>query len=143
MEFVLDITIARASADDVDAVLEVVQDATRRMQEKGLSQWRLYLTDAGIDRVRRRLAGASGEEVYLVRRTRDGRPIGAVSIEWSDREYWSDRGEDGLAGYVHMLCVHRRARGIRLGERLVRFVEQLIASRGRSLARLDCWAASP
>src|SRR5688572_27176884 len=143
MKNVLDITMTRASSRDLDSVLDVVQDATRRMQEKGIAQWRLYLTDAGVERVRRRVAGASGEEVYIARRAEDDRPVGAVSIEWSDREYWSDRGDDGLAGYVHMLCVHRLARGTGLGGEILRWAEQLIASRGRSFARLDCWAASP
>jgi hypothetical protein len=41
-----------------------------------------------------------------------------------------------------MLAVHRLARGTGLGERIVRWSEQLIASRGRRFARLDCWAAS-
>jgi GNAT superfamily N-acetyltransferase len=143
MKNALDITMVRASAEDFDAVLEVVQDATRRMQENGLTHWRLYLTDAGVRQVQRRVAGAAGEEVYLARRADDGRAVGAVSIEWSDREYWSDRGDDGLAGYVHMLCVHRLARGTGLGEQILQWAEQLITSRGRALARLDCWAASP
>jgi protein-tyrosine phosphatase len=139
----LDITMTRALPEDFDAVLEVVQDSTRRMQENGLTQWRLYLTDAGVARVRRRVEGAAGEEVYLVHSATHDRPIGAVSIEWSDREYWAERGDDGLAGYIHMLCVHRIARGTGLGERIVRRAEELIASRGRTFARIDCWAASP
>ena len=137
-----DATMRRATAAETDAVLEVVRDASLRMQEKGLAQWRLYLTDAGAQRVRRRVAGAGGEEVYLARRVTDDGAVGVVSIEWSDREYWGDRGADGLAGYIHMLAVHRLARGTGLGERMVRWSELLIRTRGRSLARLDCWAAS-
>ncbi len=137
-----DVTMRRATAAATDTVLDVVRDATLRMQEKGLAQWRLYLTDAGTQRVRRRVAGAGGEEVYVATRDTDGRAVGVVSIEWSDREYWGDRGADGLAGYIHMLAVHRLARGTRLGERIVQWSERLIRTRGRSLARLDCWAAS-
>ena len=135
-------TMRRATLGDFDAVLEVVQDSTRRMQEKGLQQWKLYLTDAGVQRVRTRVAGASGQDVYLARRDADDRAVGAVSIEWADREYWGARGIDGRAGYIHMLAIHRLARGLGLGERIVRWAEQLIAARGRRFARLDCWAAS-
>jgi predicted N-acetyltransferase YhbS len=41
-----------------------------------------------------------------------------------------------------MLAVHRLARGTRLGERMVRWSEQLVRARGRALVRVDCWAAS-
>ena len=132
----------RATPGDFDAVLEVVRDSSRRMQEKGLSQWKLYLTDVGVERVRTRVGGASGQEVYLARRDAGDRAVGAVSIEWADREYWGARGIDGRAGYIHMLAVHRLARGTGLGERIVRWAEQLIVVRGRRFARLDCWAAS-
>ena len=141
MKKALDITMTRALPEDVREVLDVVQDSTRRMQEKGITQWRLYLTDAGVARVRRRVMGEAGEEVYLARSEIHDRPVGAVSVEWSDREYWSERGEDGLAGYIHMLCVHRDARGNELGERIMHWAEELVASRGRTYARLDCWAA--
>lgn len=136
------VAMRRATTTDIDTVLDVVRDASLRMQEKGLAQWRLYLTDAGTQRAHRRITGAGGEEVYLTTRDVDGHAVGVVSLEWSDREYWADRGDDDLAGYIHMLAVHRLARGTRLGERIVRWSEQLIRSRGRSLARLDCWAAS-
>lgn len=142
MKNALDITMRRASTADFAAVLDVVQDSTRRMQEKGISQWRLYLTEAGVARVRRRVEGAAGEEVYLARGEAHARPVGAVSVEWIDHEYWAERGQDGLAGYIHMLCVHRVARGTGIGERIMRWAEELIASRGRTFARLDCWAAS-
>jgi GNAT superfamily N-acetyltransferase len=137
-----DFTARRATLGDLDAVLHVVQDSTRRMQAKGLSQWKLYLTEAGVQRIRRRVEGASGEEVHLITRPGDDDAVGVVSIEWSDHEYWGDRGNDGLAGYIHMLAVHRLARGTRLGERIVAWAERLIHSRGRSLSRLDCWAGS-
>ena len=136
-------TAHRATLADLDAVLVVVQDSTRRMQEKGLSQWRLYLTDAGEPRIRRRVEGAASEEVYLFKRPSDDHAVGVVSIEWTDHEYWGDRGVDDLAGYIHMLAVHRLARGTCLGERIVAWAERLVASRGRPLARLDCWAGSP
>ena len=114
--------------------------------------WRLYLTDEGFQQVQRRVIGASGEEVYLVFRHGDDgddddddhrQPIGTFAIEWADREIWGEaRGGDDCAGYVHMLAVHRTARGTGLGERMVRFAEQRIAERGREFFRLDCWRRS-
>jgi ribosomal protein S18 acetylase RimI-like enzyme len=134
-------TIRRAGVEDFQTVLAVVHDATRRVQEKGFAQWRLYLTDRGIASVQARIASANGEEVYLVERA--GRAIGCVSLEWQDQEYWAERGLDGKAGYTHMLAVHRDAKREGLGEKMMAWVERAIAARGREFSRLDCWAGSP
>jgi len=137
------LVVRRATTDDLDQVLAVVHEATRRVEEKGFNMWRLYLTDEGLGQIRRRLAGAGGEEMYLVVRETDAQPLGAFAVEWSDREIWGDaRGGDGRAGYVHTLSVHRRARGTALGERMMKLAEQIIAARGRDLFRLDCWRRS-
>jgi ribosomal protein S18 acetylase RimI-like enzyme len=135
------VSLRRATPADLATVLEVVQDAARWVQvEKRVPQWRLYLSDAGIADVKRYFAGAGGEEVYLARRA--GRPVGALAVTWSDPQVWDELGADGLAGYLHMLNVHRAARGTRLGERMMAWAERLIAARGRALARLDCRAGS-
>lgn len=134
-------TVRRASLDDFDTVLRVVHDATRRVQELGFPQWRLYLTEPGIRSVRDRVVSAHGEEVMLVERA--GQAIGTFSVEWRDEEYWAERGSDGRAGYTHMLAVHRDAKGDRLGEAMMAWIERYIAARGREFSRLDCWAGSP
>src|SRR5436309_11476513 len=134
-------TIRRASAADFDAVLAVVHDATRRVQELGYAQWRLYLTDEGTRQVRNAVESVNGAEVYLAER--DGRAVGTFRIQWSDRDCWGDRGEDGTAGYVHMLAVQREARHEGLGERMLACAERMIAGRGREFCRLDCWCRSP
>jgi protein-tyrosine phosphatase len=134
-------TLRRAGPGDAQAVTAIVQDAARWLQEvKGLRQWRLYLTEEGVRSVSARLAGDGGAEAYLA--LRDGTPAGAFAIQWSDAECWGGRGEDGRAGYVHMLSVAPDFHGLRLGERMLRWAEQRIASNGRPFARLDCWAGS-
>ena len=138
-----DIELRRATPDDLARVTAVVHDATRRMQEKGFHMWRLYLTEVGAAQIRRRVFGDGGAAAYLATRRADGCDVGVFGLEWSDPEIWGDvRGNDGRAGYVHMLAVHRIARGTGLGERLLRHAESLIAARGRPLFRLDCWRGS-
>jgi ribosomal protein S18 acetylase RimI-like enzyme len=135
--------VRRATLADLDRVLAVVHDATRRVQERGFDNWRLYLTDEGLAQVRRRLDGVGGAEVYLAVRTSDDHPLGAFAVEWSDCEIWGEaRGNDGRAGYVHMLSVHRVARGTAMGERMLSAAENIIAARGREFFRLDCWRRS-
>jgi ribosomal protein S18 acetylase RimI-like enzyme len=134
-------TIRRATAADFDAVLAVVHDATRRVQEKGFPQWKLYLTDAGVGQVRDAVSGVNGTEVYLAER--DGKPVGTFRIQWSDGDCWADVGHDGRAGYIHMLAIHRVAKGEALGERMLAWAERRVAQAGREFARLDCWCRSP
>jgi ribosomal protein S18 acetylase RimI-like enzyme len=138
------VVIRRATPDDFGRVLAIVQDAARYLQDvKGMTMWRLYLTDEGVAHVRSRVNGDVGTEVYLAVRDDDpNSPLGAFSLQWSDPEIWGEQGDDGLAGYVHMLNVHRSARGTQLGSRLLRFAEGVIAERGRGWFRLDCWRGS-
>ena len=133
-------TLRRASVDDAETVLAIVQGAARWVQDvKGVPQWRLYLTEPGIRSVHARLAGEGGAQVYLA--LRGGIPAGAFVIQWADRECWGHRGDDGLAGYIHMLSVAPAFHGLKLGERMVRWAERHIATL-RPLARLDCWSRS-
>src|SRR6185369_3267866 len=127
--------IRRAGAADFEVVLAVVRDAARRVQDIGLSQWRLYLTDAGIVQVRSAVDGVDGMEVYLAER--DRRAVGTFRVQWRDRDCWGERGDDGQAGYVHMLAVHRDARREGLGAKMLAWAERLIARRGRPFCRLD------
>jgi len=134
-------TIRRAGVADFEAVLAVVHDATRRVQEKGYPQWRLYLTDEGFAQVRDAVDGVNDTEVYLAER--DGRAVGTFRVQWSDHDCWGATGTDGAAGYVHMLAIHRVAKGEALGERMLAWAERRIAQNGRDFARLDCWNKSP
>ena len=134
-------TLRRADADDFDAVLAVVHDATQRVQEKGYPQWKLYLSDEGIAQVRNAVDGVDSTEVYLAERGECA--VGTFRVQWVDRDCWADAGEDGRAGYVHILAVHRTAKGEALGERMLAWAERHIARRGRDFCRLDCWGRSP
>jgi ribosomal protein S18 acetylase RimI-like enzyme len=133
------ITVRRATIDDLDRVRAVVQDATRRVLEKGITEWRLYLTQKGEARILARVRGDNGAETYLARRTSDGGDVGVYTLQWHDAKHWGDRlGNDGQAGYLNMLNVHRTAAGTGLGQQLLRHAESLIASAGRSFLRLYC-----
>ena len=137
-----DETLRRAAPADAQAVVDLVQATARWVQDaKGLRNWRLYLTDAGVRSIQSRIDGEGGAEVYLA--LRGGAPAGAFSIQWADPECWGPRGEDGRAGYVHMLSVGPTFHGLGLGQRMLRWAEGRIASNGRPFARLDCWSRSP
>jgi ribosomal protein S18 acetylase RimI-like enzyme len=135
-------TLRRAGPDNAPVVIDLVQATARWVQDViGVRQWRLYLTEPGVRSIHARLDGENAAEAYLV--TRQGQPAGAFAVHWSDRDCWGQRGEDGQAGYVHMLSVGPAFHGLRLGERMLGWAERHIASKDRLYTRLDCWAGSP
>jgi ribosomal protein S18 acetylase RimI-like enzyme len=131
--------ISRASAADASLVIAVIEDAARWLMSRGIAQWQWFLTPAGHDLVNRRIAM---HEVYLVHAGATGPndAIATVTVQWSDRDFWLDRGDDGTAGYVHGLAVRRAHAGLGWGEQLIDHAADRCRQRGRSLLRLDCMA---
>ena len=136
------IFIRRAPPADLDRVRAVIHDAARRVQEKGFT-WGLYFSEKGEAKILARVRGDGGAETYLATRTSDGQDVGVYALLWHDVKHFGDAlGNDGQAGYIEMLNVHRTARGTGLGPRLLRHAESVIAASGRSMIRLYCWEGS-
>ncbi len=122
--------IRAASATDLPAIHRLVQEAARWMVARGIEQWQpdAFLTRRVDD------VFARGETLVAYA---DGVLLGSVSLTWEDRFGWGEDGDDGRAGYVHLLV------GRGYGRRLLAGAEQLMTARGRALSRLDCVLANP
>lgn len=121
--------IARAQLDDLEAVLEILEEARQWLIQRGIpEQWPRpgpRVVFAGrIDR----------GELYLARRI-DG-PVGTFSLLCYDPHIWGDVPDD--AGYVHGLAVRRSAAGGGIGAGLLGAAARLVARTGRPYLRLDC-----
>lgn len=125
-----DYRIVVASVEDVDTVLSLRDEAATWMVEHGINQWSPGELPRGM--IEDRVAEGS---VFLVR-ARYGKPVGTVTVLWSDELIWGQRPPD--AAYVHMLVVAEGLRGTGLGPALLAWVEARAAERGRRFARLDC-----
>ncbi len=80
------------------------------------------------------------EEFYLGKR--EGEPVATIMIQWSDPMVWGEKGNDGLAGYIHAFAIRRAIGGRRVGERVLEWAVEQIRARGRRYARLDCVASN-
>lgn len=131
--------IGRAGVDDYDLVYSVMDDARRWLKEiRGLDQWNWLTTDKAKSGILRRI---SEFEVYMVL---DGdRPVATGTLQYADVEFWAERGQDGLAGYIHGLAVARCASGKGVGSSLIRWAEARFVENEKFLARLDCMEANP
>lgn len=121
--------IRPATAADLAEVHRLTQDAARWMVARGIEQWQ------PDDFLARRVDDVFAHSDTLVAHV-GGLVVGSVSIEWEDALGWGEEGEDGRAGYIHVLV------GPGYGRLLLDAAEGLIAARGRTLSRLDCVIAS-
>jgi len=127
------LTIQSATPAETDIVIDILVDAVRWLESRGLPTWSPDgLADTMPNAVRR-------GEVYLARI--DERPVGTVSIQWADPVYWGQRPDN--AGYIHKLAIMRAAAGQQIGAQLLAWSEQMIVARDLPFARLDCHAANP
>src|SRR5690606_15291946 len=117
---------------DVDDALEVFRDACERLNAMGVRQWPEYPS-------RQLLEESVNRRELHVCRINDV-PAAIFRLLWSDEETWGP--DDGLAGYVHMLAVHRRFSGTGCGKRVLFLAEQPILHAGRTKFRLDCVSSS-
>ncbi|HVO42811.1 MAG TPA: GNAT family N-acetyltransferase [Aggregatilineales bacterium] len=125
--------VVRADICDSDTVVGILTDAARWLMARDLPTWKPETLPRVI------LPAIERGEVYLA--TCGGRPVATVSLQWVDLLFWGERPDD--AGYLHKLAVLRSAAGQRIGERLVRWVEDAVIERSRRYVRLDCHAGNP
>jgi ribosomal protein S18 acetylase RimI-like enzyme len=135
------LTISRAGLADYEAVMGILREAADWLLASGNPQWhsgwKHWQDDIG-ERVLR--DSLEHHEVYLARR--DALPVGTLRIHWNDAETWGKRGDDGSAGYIHAVAITRSVAGMRVGERLLEWAVETIATRGRRFARLDAMASN-
>jgi protein-tyrosine phosphatase len=127
------LSIRLASPAEARLALAILTDATLWLRSRGLPTWNPAQLPAAIAGV------AERGELYLGWMA--DRPVGTVSIQWTDVLYWGEQPDD--AGYIHKLAVARFASGQQIGAALLRWAEGYIALQGRTFARLDCQATNP
>jgi ribosomal protein S18 acetylase RimI-like enzyme len=135
------IEIRQATAEDLDAAVELQDEAIRWLGSKGLEQWQPSARGSRHtpDLLRRNI-GKSIErgECYMVF---DGNePVGTITIDtFADPEFWTtdDKPEDAL--YVHRMVVRRTHAGTGIGEQMLEFALALAFERGKHWLRLDAW----
>jgi GNAT superfamily N-acetyltransferase len=108
----------------VDAVADILAEASTWLQAKGIAQWPARFPAEFLLGCTRR------GELYVA--TDAGAVVGTVTLQWSDPPFWGDRDD---AGFVHRLAVRRSQAG--LGRAVLAWVEGQVAQRGRLFVCLD------
>lgn len=123
------VEILRATAQDMEILYGILNEAARWIHQRGIDQWQYPFNRERIEKA------LAEHEVYLARQ--DGEPVGTLTLQWADTPFWGDWPDD--AGYVHLLASLRKG----VGRRLLAWAETETVRRGRTLLRLDCVATNP
>ncbi len=123
--------IRHVKKSDADTLLSLLEDARKFKLSLGDNAWgdEPYTPEEVTLRVE------SGS-CYLVEV--NDIPAGSVVLRWEDKPAWGDKGNDGLAGYIHGLIVHSDFRGQQLGPKIIGWAADQIRENGRKYVRLDC-----
>ena len=129
------LTIARATPDDVDAMVALNATAAEWARARGFDPGEPPLPLEMI--MRRRVERG---EAYLARLA--GTPVGMLSLHWDDPATWGEL-DTGDALYVHGLMVSREHAGLGIGVALLDWAGTVAAEAGKTYLRLDCRADNP
>jgi 8-oxo-dGTP diphosphatase len=128
--------LTRATSRDADAYIDLLEDAARWMDARGIEQWRPGSMRAQRDAF---AAAQAAGDLYVVR---DGEAVvGGVALRSQPDPSWDDRPERS-AWYLGKLVVARDRVGGALGERILAEAERIAAARGATWLRLDCVASN-
>jgi protein-tyrosine phosphatase len=123
--------VVEAADSDIDALLNLRDDAARWLLARGIDQWQPGEIPYSWER---------GGDYFVFVLWRGEERVGTVTILWDDPVIWGEQPVP--AGYVHNLIVARPFGGQGVGLGLLQWAEDYVAQSGRSLARLDCGARS-
>jgi GNAT superfamily N-acetyltransferase len=122
------VKVRPATDDDVTAVAAMLDEATAFVRTKGRDQWPVPYPQRKL-----RAAVADGT-LYVVEV--DGEPAATFTLLLDDPKFWGKRPPDAV--YLHKLAVRRAFAGHGLGARIVEWIADEAARRGRTFIRLDC-----
>ncbi len=128
--------VALATPADLDAVIDLLEEAAEWLASKGIDQW-------PIGSFRRSAAFVASAldrgEVYVGYLGKD--LIGTLRLAPDDTDVWPEAKGDAL--YVHSLTVRRSFAGRGLGRQLLQWAEDKALATGVEWLRLDCVAGNP
>jgi 8-oxo-dGTP diphosphatase len=125
-----------ATAIEVDAFVDLLEDAAEWMRGRGIDQWR-----PGSLRVQRAAFVAAQARGELLVLEQSGTLIGGALLRSEPDPIWADLpAPDAL--YVSKLVVARNAVGGSVGARILEDLEAVARDRGAKWLRLDCVASN-
>ncbi len=132
-----EMTIRQAVSSEEGIVLALMLEASQWLNKKGIDQWQNIQEPKTQEVIRRRANNGSALIATI-----NGEVVGTITILWVDTYAWDEKGEDGLAGYIHGFAISRRFAGKNIGKEILNWAVATIHAQ-RPIVRLDCKAENP
>jgi GNAT superfamily N-acetyltransferase len=126
-------SIRQADHEDIERVAQVLSEAARWLEQRGMSMWR------ADELLRSRIAADVDAELFFIAEC-DGEAAGVVKFQLEDVLFWPDVPQ-GESAFVHRLAVQRRFAGGGISSALMSWAVERAQSLGREYLRLDCEAS--
>lgn len=136
----LPLTLRRATADDLQVVLALIEEAAQWLPAKGTDQWSKPWPDEQ-KRNARVLDDLEAKKTWLAV---DGTTIAAtITVDPVDTGIWPAEQRREPAVYLRRLIVDRRYSGLQIGARLLDWAGHFAASKHRAAwIRIDVWTTN-
>ena len=123
------IRVRTAGPGDLDRLVEILEEAARRMHAYGNAHgWPVPFPAAMIE-------GPLAQGcTHLVARP-DGTDVATVTLLWDDPKFWGP--QPPVAGYIHRLAVRTAHAGAHYGQAILAWADAEVRRRGRTILRLD------
>jgi len=129
----MEIHIAPARPYETQDVAEVLQEAGRWLEQKGIPLWsQQEVAPPGIA-----ATVASGQ--YILARDASGAPVGAFRLHEDDPSVWPD-AVPGESLFIHHMALVRREAGKGLAQAMLAWAMKETKNRGKKFLRLDLLA---
>ncbi len=123
-----------ATIDDCNTIMKLIDDAAIWMVDKGITcQW----TPGHAYDDRPYFEEMIATNLFYIVEI-DKKAVGTFLIRWTDEEIWGE--DDGKAGYIHHLAIHRDYGSMGLGNDIINWSQQLMIKNNKKYIRLDCVA---
>jgi len=127
-------TIRPATSADLDTLMQLRSEAEAWLRQAGIQQW----TEDYAEHGHRVLRDAVERGVTWLITTTEGEPVGTVTLNGPDHDFWRDEDKPDDAVYVYKMIVARGHDGRGLGDAILNWSGHKAVEAGRSWVRLDC-----
>lgn len=134
--------VDQASPDELPLVLELLDEAARWLNERGIKQWPARFTGAEDWRIERIRAYIDNGHTWLVRINTTA--VATFTLSAADPDYadgWPDGPDTGL--YIYRMATHREFAGHDIGDHILNWSSTRATALGYHWLRLDCHRDNP
>lgn len=129
----MELSLRQASQNEIEEAFKMLKEAAEWIKHKDIDYWQDWHNPPENFKEWIR-EGFRNDQFYFVENNEE--VIGMFRIQYEDELFWGKRIEK--AGYIHSFTTNRRYKGVGIGYKILKIVEEKLKNEGIGLLRLDC-----